>query len=234
MALHILFLLGLMLWAELDAVRMESLPGRNISLERIVASLPSQPVRAILYWLLISSSHFIPRFIPSIADASPMILQITEYDHSGRGDTTGLGWVRPGDPRSELVLALIKERIGLPLLLNGLPPRDTSSEAEIAKWLSARPSADRIASVSPLARLRSGTYGTCPTYIIHGTADQVAPFSAAERFVAELQAQEIRCGMLRIVGGPHIHDTSLKPGMKKWEEQVAPGYSFLFDVLQKT
>ena len=118
---------------ELDAARLKSLPGRKISLTRILASLPTQP--------------------------------ITTYDNSAQGDSTKLGWVRPGDPRSELVLALFKETIGLSLMHNGLPKGCLSSEDDI-DWLLEPPSPKRIASVSPLARLRAGQY-SCPTFIIH-------------------------------------------------------------------
>ena len=31
----------------------------------------------------------------------------------------------------------------------------------------------------------------------------------------------------------HIHDLHLKPGARGWEEQVAPGYRFLFDVVRE-
>ena len=116
---------------ELDAARLKSLPGRKISLTRILASLPTQP--------------------------------ITTYDNSAQGDSTKLGWVRPGDPRSELVLALFKETIGLSLMHNGLPKGCLSSEDDI-DWLLEPPSPKRIASVSPLARLRAGQY-SCPTFI---------------------------------------------------------------------
>lgn len=182
---------------ELDAARLKSLPGRKMSLKRILASLPTQA--------------------------------ITTYDNSAWGDSTKLGWVRPGDPRSELVLALFKENIGLPLMLNGLPKGCLFGEDDI-DWPLALPSPERISSVSPLARLRAGQY-SCPTFIIHSAADEIAPFAGAERFVRELEARGVPHGFLPLQNLPHIHDLHLTPEMREWGEQVAPGYRFLFETV---
>ncbi|KAH7320277.1 BcPKS16, polyketide synthase [Stachybotrys elegans] len=153
---------------------------------------------------------------------------ITGYTQSAMGDDSKLGWVRPGDPRSELVLALFKEGIGLPLLLHGLPEPGSRGDAV---WRRL-PSPAQIASISPLARLRDGEYRV-PTYVIHGTADQIAPFEGAERFVRELSGSGIRHGFLPLEGVGHIHDVELKPGDALWDSQVGPGYQFLFDLITK-
>ncbi|PHH89661.1 hypothetical protein CDD83_5579 [Cordyceps sp. RAO-2017] len=182
---------------ELDSKRLPWLPGRAMSLERIMAALPTTP--------------------------------ITGYDDSAKGDDTNLGWVRAGDARSELVLALFKEGIGLPLLLDGLrgaASRLSADGGEKGSWLAAA-SAERVASISPLARLRAGQYKV-PTYVIHGTADQVAPFAGAERFVRELGARGVEHGFLALQGVDHIHDLRLRPGSEAWAAQVEPGYEFLF------
>ncbi|KAK3323022.1 hypothetical protein B0H66DRAFT_621138 [Apodospora peruviana] len=80
-------------------------------------------------------------------------------------DERHLGWVRPGDLRSELLLFIFKEGNGLPILLHGLP-LDSSA------W-SSNPPANLISSISALARLRAGDY-TVPTYVDHGVADSGA------------------------------------------------------------
>ena len=171
--------------------------------------------------------------------------QITEYDHSSQGDTTNLGWVRPGDPRSELVLALFKEGIGLPLLLNGLSLSPTSSlhngdnnnnndkndNSSLLTKLLTPPNPELIKSINPLSRVSRGEYRV-PTYVIHGTADEVAPFEAAERFVAELRARGVQCGFTAVAGGRHIHDVGVDVGSKEWEEGgLRVGYGFLFDAV---
>ncbi|TVY40548.1 3-methylorcinaldehyde synthase, partial [Lachnellula occidentalis] len=179
---------------DLDASRLSELPDRSMSMERIMAALPTTP--------------------------------ITNYS-SAKADRTGLGWVRPGDPRSELVMALFKEGIGLPLLLNGLPDATTPP----SEWFS-RPSPAQAASISPLAQIRAGAYDT-PTFIIHGTCDQIAPFAGAERFVGELRERGIRHGFLPLEGVDHMHDLRLRPGSGEWDAQVGPGYQFLFDVVRR-
>lgn len=133
--------------------------------------------------------------------------------------------MRPGDPRSELVLSLFEEGIGFPILLNGLPHPTTPP----CEWF-VPPSPSQVAAVSPLAQLRRGAYEV-PTFIIHGTHDRIAPFAAAERFAAEMQEKNIRHGFLPLQGVDHIHDLKLRPGSVEWEAQVAPGYRFLIDLL---
>ena len=110
------------------------------------------------------------------------------------------------------------------MLINGLSTRPGLDKLDV-------PSASRIAHISPLAQLRQGNYNT-PTYIIHGTDDEVAPFAAAERFVDELSKKNIRHGFLPLAGVNHIHDVRLVPGTGSWEDQVAPGYHFLFEVIR--
>ncbi|KAF7896114.1 hypothetical protein EAF00_006129 [Botryotinia globosa] len=147
---------------------------------------------------------------------------ITNYD-SAIGDNTNLGWVRPGDPRSELLLSMFKEGTGLSLLLNGLPRPGAKSLDQ--------PTQAQIIAISPLAQLRKGSYDV-PTFIIHGTRDQIAPFADSEKFVVELKKRIITCGFLPLEGVDHIYDLQLKPETREWEEKVEPGYQFLFDVVR--
>ncbi len=92
------------------------------------------------------------------------------------------------------------------------------------------PSPERVASISPLARLCAGQY-TVPTFIIHGTKDEVAPFVAAKRFATEMGRRGVFHGFLPLHGMPHLFDLRLREGSDKWEEMVAPGYQFLLEVL---
>ncbi|PWY75480.1 ketoacyl-synt-domain-containing protein [Aspergillus heteromorphus CBS 117.55] len=137
-------------------------------------------------------------------------------------DTTSLGWLQPGDPRSELVLALIKEENGMGLLINGIPTEGEQIPA---------PDLNRAAAISPLAQLRAGNYRT-PTFLIIGEEDEVVPFNTAVEFVATLKDHGIECGLLAIPGARHIHDLSLMPGSEGWEEGVAPGYRFLLERIE--
>ncbi|RAL60849.1 hypothetical protein DID88_010174 [Monilinia fructigena] len=142
-------------------------------------------------------------------------LPITNYAAEGI-DSTGLGWVLPGDPRSELVLSLFKEGNGLNLMLNGISDNN---------W-HRKPDPTRVAAISPMAQLRSGRYNI-PTYLIHGENDEIVPYHAAKSFVAALREYGVRCGFLGIPGVKHLHDLDLKQGMQEWKQGVEPGYDFL-------
>lgn len=140
-------------------------------------------------------------------------------------DSTGLGWVHPNDPRSELVLALFKEGIGLPLLLNGLSSIQDHSSNQLRY-----PHPDLIAEISPLAQLQTGRYRT-PTFLIHSTKDEIVPFSGAARFADAMANAGVKGGLLKVTGKKHIHDLKLAPGMQEWKEEVQPGYDFLGSML---
>ena len=40
----------------------------------------------------------------------------------------------------------------------------------------------------------------------------------------------VKSEFLPVKGVKHLHDLHLKPGMQKWEKQVALGYEFLLEV----
>ncbi|RDL40047.1 Uncharacterized protein BP5553_00026 [Venustampulla echinocandica] len=152
---------------------------------------------------------------------------ISNYSING-GDSPELNWAKSGDLRSELLLSLFREprEYGLSLMLNGQP----GAEGNIEKLLWEPPSLQRQAAICPTARLQAGQYNV-PTYIIHGDQDNIASFEAASKFHKEMSQRGIKSGLLVVKNGHHIHDLHLKPGNGKWDEQVAPGYRFLFDAL---
>ncbi|KAK0713998.1 BcPKS16, polyketide synthase [Lasiosphaeria miniovina] len=154
---------------------------------------------------------------------------LTGYDVIHDGEGPGLGWVKPGDARSELVLSILREprEFAMSLMLNGTQKHETKVEQVV---LDA-PAAERQAAICPTARLRAGQYKV-PTFIIHGDADELALFRSATQFHNEMSRLGLRCGFLPVPNGPHIHDMRLKPGMPAWDEQVAPGYQFLFDIIK--
>jgi acetyl esterase/lipase len=132
-----------------------------------------------------------------------------------------LGWLRPDDPRSELTLALIQERNGVSLLLDGLPTEgDTLSS----------PDPQMIKAISPLSQVQAGRFNT-PTFIIIGTEDEVVPFHTSVDFAQALREHGISSGILPVTGAKHIFDLQLTPGTSEWDKQIAPGYYFLFDAL---
>jgi len=68
-----------------------------------------------------------------------------------------------------------------------------------------------------------------PTFIIHGSEDEVAPFPAAERFAAEMRGRGLRCEFLSLQGRRHLFDLGLEEGTQMWEDMVSPGYRFLLN-----
>jgi acetyl esterase/lipase len=136
-------------------------------------------------------------------------------------DETNLGWLRPGDPRSELLLTIFHSDIGLPLMLHGLPSSSSLSSFP-------RPSNDLVVSISPLARVRSGGYAV-PTFIVHGTKDVIAPYPAAERFTQALRDRGVESKLLGLEGLPHVFDVRMRPGSEGWENCVRPGLDFLVE-----
>lgn len=146
------------------------------------------------------------------------------------GDTTDLGWVRPGDPRADLLLTISQQGTALAVLLNGLAGYREHGELDA---LLAQPSPALVASISPVARVRGGQYGV-PTFIMHGTEDEVAPFSAAQRFVDALHLENpaVPCELLAVPGARHLFDLGLDEGSPEWDRLVAPGYRFLCQVMK--
>ncbi|KAK7912247.1 hypothetical protein PG985_014728 [Apiospora marii] len=141
----------------------------------------------------------------------------TQHVVNNETDTTKLGWVKPGDPRSELVLALIKEDRGMSLLFNNNPLNDEELPY---------PNAKRAAAFSPLAHLRRGNYRT-PTCLVFGDHDEIAPFDKGVEFAQEMEQQGVRGGLLSVKGAKHIFDLDLAPGSEGWKLYIEPAYEFL-------
>lgn len=127
-------------------------------------------------------------------------------------------------------MSLFKHRHGLSLLLNDVA-KILDDGDDPTEWLQTKPTQERIASISPMARVRAGEY-TTPTFVVHGTSDKVVPFGAALDFVSALRKRNILSGLLAVPGVGHLHDLSLSPGTALWEAQVAPAYNFLLRSLQ--
>lgn len=151
-------------------------------------------------------------------------MKITNYETKNAEDN--FFGLQPGDPRSDLLLAVSQDGTALSLLLNGV-----NSGKDLDCFQTPSPS--RVAAISPLAQARQGNYLT-PTYIIHSPLDEVAPFAAAERLIDEIKRRGVECGILRVDGVSHLHDLHMRPGSKEWEEQVVPGYRFLIERLSKS
>jgi acetyl esterase/lipase len=81
--------------------------------------------------------------------------------------------------------------------------------------------------VSPIAQVKDGRYHT-PTYIAHGTDDEIVPYDSAVKFVQALRDHSVDCGFLTVDGAKHNYDVDLKSATVNWEAKIAPAYEFLF------
>lgn len=163
---------------------------------------------------------------------------ITTYTPT-KDDPNNHFWLQPGDVRSDLLISVFKDGMGLPLFVNGLPQDTNCTEIPM-------PSEERIAKIDPLVQLRHDQYKT-PTCVVHPTKDNIAPYAAARRFVKEMEARGLRHKFLSPEGVGHAFDVcetvcvaikvryadqkqvNLQKGEMEWERYVAPGYQFLFD-----
>ena len=146
---------------------------------------------------------------------------ITAYNPPASTRALG-GWLAPEDPRSRICLHMNWKGQTVPILLNGLKLADHSRNS-----LQTPPATELVQAISPLAQIRKGAYRT-PSFIIHGTKDDLIPWQQAQRTYEAL----CECGVeaeLRIVeGGVHLFDTS--NGFERNEEAaraVREGYEFL-------
>jgi hypothetical protein len=71
-----------------------------------------------------------------------------------------------------------------------------------------------------------------PDYLIHGDQDQIPSFEGVSKSQEEMSPKGIKSGFLAVKNGHPIQDLLAKPGTMKWDEQVVPGYRFLFDALK--
>jgi acetyl esterase/lipase len=77
---------------------------------------------------------------------------------------------------------------------------------------------------SPAASLRIAAAGPGfpPTIIIHGTADELVPFSQSEQLAAELKAHGVAHELRAIAGAPHTPTTAM-PDILRWTSAFLHG-----------
>ncbi|KAL7929919.1 hypothetical protein V8C35DRAFT_314154, partial [Trichoderma chlorosporum] len=133
------------------------------------------------------------------------------------------GWMALDDPRSRIILHMNWEGKSLPVLLNGL--RRSGDGKGVCS--PASPSLEQIRAVSPLAQIREGRYRT-PTFLIHGTRDDLVPWEASQRTYEALNANGVPAGLAILEDALHLFD--IYPGSKRNADSVKAvrdGYDFL-------
>ncbi|THC96047.1 hypothetical protein EYZ11_004468 [Aspergillus tanneri] len=133
------------------------------------------------------------------------------------------GWMAPSDPRSRIALHMNWKGHTLPILLNGLSPRhDAQSSVDLPE-----PTREQIQSVSPLAQIRHGAY-TTPTFIIHGTKDDLIPWQQAVRTFEALRQRDVTADLRILNRAVHLFD--LYPSYAddpQAANAIQDGYEFL-------
>jgi acyl transferase domain-containing protein/acetyl esterase/lipase/acyl carrier protein/ubiquinone/menaquinone biosynthesis C-methylase UbiE len=133
------------------------------------------------------------------------------------------------DPRCRIVLHINWKAQTLPVIINGLPSR-AKADAETTAgtdWNAApQPTVERIRAVSPRAHISRGSYASVPTFLIHGTADDLIPWHQSRGTYDALVARGVPAGLALIEGAPHICDLSSDPESEGWKAALR-GYEFL-------
>ncbi|KAL2851871.1 hypothetical protein BJY01DRAFT_244804 [Aspergillus pseudoustus] len=154
---------------------------------------------------------------------------ITTYNVPSSARAIG-GWMAPQDARSRIVLHMNWKGQFMPVLLRGLPAPGTVSDAEAAALLNQpQPPAEEIQRASPYAQIKGGLYNT-PTFIIHGTEDDLIPYSQSVRTIEALRAQGVKAGLAVPEGKIHLFDMYRDADGSSWEA-VRKGYEFLVGVV---
>ncbi|KAL4882675.1 hypothetical protein BJY04DRAFT_217168 [Aspergillus karnatakaensis] len=141
---------------------------------------------------------------------------ITAYNPPTHRKALG-GWMDPQDARSNIALNMNWKGLALHVILNGL------SESDYYESLPA-PSKTQVQSISPLAQIVNGMYST-PTFIIHGTKDDLVPVSQAVRTYCALQEYGVTSELRILDDAIHLFDLGKIKG--DWATAVEEGYNFL-------
>ncbi|KAL4973664.1 hypothetical protein BDW66DRAFT_153616 [Aspergillus desertorum] len=151
---------------------------------------------------------------------------------SKAGGTPAGGWMAPDDPRSRIVLHMNWKGQCLPVLLRGLPHKESVSPSEAEQLMSqSQPGIEEIHRVSPYAQIRKGVYRT-PTFVIHGTEDDLIPYQQSVRTVQALKDKGIRAEISVPLGKVHLFDMFKDADGSSWEV-VKEGYEFLKEMVSK-
>nr|UWV21351.1 polyketide synthase 19 [Chaetomium globosum] len=146
---------------------------------------------------------------------------ITAYNVPAAQRATG-GWMSLEDPRSRIALHMNWKGQALPVLLGGLPSKGKAGEG--VDWKNRpQPSDEEVAAVSPYAQVVAGSYRT-PTFLIHGTRDDLIPWQHTERIKDALVERGVPAGAAIVQDAVHLFDLY---GSEGWEA-VLEGYEFLF------
>jgi acetyl esterase/lipase len=111
------------------------------------------------------------------------------------------------DERWRIILHMNWKAQMVPILVNGLPTKKTLAGRDAKSFANMpMPSPEQIAAISPYAQIQRGNYRT-PTFIMHGTDDDLVPCSMSRETIAALEAKGVECGIACPEGAKHLFDT---------------------------
>lgn len=139
------------------------------------------------------------------------------------------GWMAPNDPRSRIALHMNWKGQALPILLHASRYKKKRKACNGCNpdELLPQPTQEEIRAISPLAQARAGLYKT-PTFIIHGTLDDLIPYMQAQRTHNAIVASGVDAEIRILDETLHLfdiypdYDTNLDA-----VQAVAEGYEFL-------
>ena len=137
------------------------------------------------------------------------------------------------DPRWRFVLHMNWKAQSLPVLVNGLPSKaQLGARDPRPLYEMPQPSAAAVAAISPRAQVERGPYAT-PTFLIHGTADDLIPWQQSQRTHESLARKGVDCGIAVVEGADHLFDLFGKMD-ETGRQGLKAGYDFLFKYLKPT
>lgn len=148
---------------------------------------------------------------------------ITAYNPSRKVRPKG-GWMAPNDPRSLITLHMNWKGQTLQFLLSKWKHGKDSKEFN---GEPARPTESEVKAISPLAQIRDNNYKS-PTFLIHGTLDDLIPYEQSLRTHRQLNAKGVAAEIRVLEDELHLFD--IYPGYSKnlrALQTVEDGYKFL-------
>lgn len=156
---------------------------------------------------------------------------ITAYNPSPSARALG-GWMAPEDARSRICLFMNWHAMTLPILVHGMKKKAAhhhggGNKRDALFESLPPPSLFQIQDISPFAQIKKGVYKT-PTFIVHGTRDDLIPWQQAQRTYEALKEKGVEAEIRIVEGGIHLFDTG--KGFERDEKAmgaVKGGYEFL-------
>ncbi|KAI0860544.1 hypothetical protein F4860DRAFT_197867 [Xylaria cubensis] len=142
------------------------------------------------------------------------------------------GWFSPSDPRSRILLHMNWAGQSLPILLGGLPAPSASTASSPDYTNLPQPNLEQVKAISPLAHVTgsaSPRYKT-PTFLIHGTEDDLVPWQQSQKFHEMLVRHGIKAEIRVVEGAKHLFDIGKSRLTDDARRALEDGYKFLLQM----